>query len=156
MKIPVILKPIKSLLLPSLCGSCLIVNNYINPYGLADKKPASCRYHCSSDSIWVTLLTHASLRGGLGSPSTTQSLRPSQITPQSERKPQDRVSPTCRPALQACARSQQLANRSQEGTSFPSRAGSLGQQCRAKKVAKGRGVCRADRGSLGPGQSGSS
>lgn len=49
------------------------------------------------------------------------------------------MSPTCRPALQAGAKSQQLGNRSRKGTSFLSRAGNLGQKWRGEERSKGEG-----------------
>ena len=53
---------------------------------------------------------------------------PSQTLVRKEAREKGRLSPPCRPAQQAWARSQQLGNRSRKGTSFLSRAGSLGQK----------------------------
>ena len=71
-------------------------------------------------------------RGSPGDPA------PSQTLVKKEAREKGRLSSPCRPAQQAWARSQQLGNRSRKGTSFLSRAGSLGQKWKGEQR---RGLC---------------
>lgn len=83
-------------------------------------------------------------RGSPGDPA------PSQTLVRKEAREKGRLSPPCRPAQQAWARSQQLGNRSRKGTSFLSRAGSLGQKWKGEQR---RGLCaEADRNAQAHGQ----